>query len=172
MKRSKKKLATQAAIAIAMKKAGKKPKKFQQGGPLDVSQAQAYINMLLNQAGTGEEEEDLMEGRHYIPRMSSESRQKLIELGGDAIKKASIKSLERRAERAGKREAEAIRKRQELGMEKMESLQPSELDSGAEEPMMNVDDVLQDLADKSEAELKYGGKLLKKYKKRKKRNRR
>tara|TARA_R100001509_G_C4778019_1_gene185357 strand:- start:380 stop:694 length:315 start_codon:yes stop_codon:yes gene_type:complete len=104
--------------------------------------------------------------------MSSESRQKLIELGGDAIKKASIKSLERRAERAGKREAEAIRKRQELGMEKMESLQPSELDSGAEEPMMNVDDVLQDLADKSEAELKYGGKLLKKYKKRKKRNRR
>ncbi len=32
MKHSKKKLATQAAIAIAMKKAGKKPKKYQEGG--------------------------------------------------------------------------------------------------------------------------------------------
>ena len=39
----------------------------------------------------------------------------------------------------------------------------------AEEPTKNVGDVLQDLADKSEAKLKYGGKLLKKYKKRKKR---
>ena len=142
MKHSKKKLATQAAIAIAMKKAGKKPKKFQEGGPLDVSQAQAYINMLLKQAGTEEEKEDLMEGRHYIPRMSSESRQKLIELGGDAIKKAGMKRRERRAKRAGA-----------FGLEKMEPLQPSELDSGVETP------------DK----LRYGGKLLKKYKKRKKR---
>jgi hypothetical protein len=40
MKHSKKKLATQAAIAIAMKKAGKRPKKFQEGGrPSAVSQA-------------------------------------------------------------------------------------------------------------------------------------
>ena len=45
-------------------------------------------------------------------------------------------------------------------------------DFEAEEPTKNVDDVLQGLADKSEAELKYGGKILKKYKKRKKRNRR
>ena len=169
MKRSKKKLATQAAIAIAMKKAGKKPKKFQEGGPLDVSQAQAYINMLLNQAGTGEEEEDLMEGRHYIPRMSSESRQKLIELGGDAIKKASIKSLERRAERAGKREAEAIRKRQELGMEKMEPVQEGSVMS---ESPIEGKEVAGESATGSLSFNKYGGKILKKYKKRKKRNRR
>lgn len=168
MKRSKKKLATQAAIAIAMKKAGKKPKKFQEGGGLDASQAQAYVNMLLNQAGTGEEKEDLMEGRHYIPRMSSESREKLIELGGDAIKKARMKSLERRIARKDEIIEEAAAKEFDRDTD-IDFKVLDETDAMMDEDKKKVGDVLQDLADKSEAKLKYGGKLLKKYKKRKKR---
>ncbi len=168
MKHSKKKLATQAAIAIAMKKAGKKPKKFQEGGGLDASQAQAYVNMLLNQAGTGEEKEDLMEGRHYIPRMSSESREKLIELGGDAIKKARMKSLERRIARKDEIIEEAAAKEFDRDTD-IDFKVLDETDAMMDEDKKKVGDVLQDLADKSEAKLKYGGKLLKKYKKRKKR---
>jgi hypothetical protein len=169
MKRSKKKLATQAAIAIAMKKAGKKPKKFQEGGGLDASQAQAYVNMLLNQAGTGEEKEDLMEGRHYIPRMSSESREKLIELGGDAIKKARMKSLERRIARKDEIIDEAEGKKANDPEEVRDPDQPVQESSVMSESPVEGKEVAGESATGSLSFNKYGGKILKKYKKRKKR---
>ena len=175
MKHSKKKLATQAAIAIAMKKAGKRPKKFQEGGrPSAVSAITA--GMRSADAAIQREEgetEDLMRGRSFIPRMSADAKAALITAG----RKAREKSLEKRIGRKQEIIDEAARKEFDRdtdidfkALDETDAMMDEERE--AEEPTKNVDDVLQGLADKSEAELKYGGKLLKKYKKRKKRNRR
>ena len=173
MKHSKKKLATQAAIAIAMKKAGKRPKKFQEGGrPSAVSAITA--GMQSADAAIQREEgetENLMKGRSFIPRMSADAKAALITAG----KKAREKSLERRIGRKQEIIDEAARKEFDRdtdidfkALDETDAMMDEERE--AEEPTKNVGDVLQGLADKSEVKLKkYGGKILKKYKKRKKR---
>ena len=175
MKHSKKKLATQAAIAIAMKKAGKKPKKYQEGGrPSAVSAITA--GMRSADAAIEREEgetEDLMKGRTFIPRMSADAKAALITAGRNARKKSLEKRIARKdaiIEEAAAKEFDRDTDIDFKALEETDAMMDEERE--AEEPTKNVDDVLQDLADKSEAKLKYGGKLLKKYKKRKKRNRR
>jgi len=166
MKHSKKKLATQAAIAIAMKKAGKRPKKFQEGGrPSAVSAITA--GMQSADAAIQREEgetENLMKGRSFIPRMSADAKAALITAG----KKAREKSLERRIARKDAIIEEAAAKEFDRDTD-IDFKVLDETDAMMDEDKKKVGDVLQDLADKSEAKLKYGGKLLKKYKKRKKR---
>lgn len=175
MKHSKKKLATQAAIAIAMKKAGKRPKKYQEGGrPSAVSAITA--GMQSADAAIQREEgetENLMRGRTFIPRMSADAKAALITAGRNARKKSLEKRIARKdaiIEEAAAKEFDRDTDIDFKALEETDAMMDEERE--AEEPTKNVDDVLQDLADKSEAKLKYGGKLLKKYKKRKKRNRR
>jgi len=166
MKHSKKKLATQAAIAIAMKKAGKRPKKFQEGGrPSAVSAITAGMQSADAAIQREEREtENLMKGRSFIPRMSADAKAALITAG----KKAREKSLERRIARKDAIIEEAAAKEFDRDTD-IDFKVLDETDAMMDEDKKKVGDVLQDLADKSEAKLKYGGKLLKKYKKRKKR---
>lgn len=170
MKHSKKKLATQAAIAIAMKKAGKRPKKYQEGGrPSAVSAITA--GMQSADAAIEEEEgetEDLMKGRTFIPRMSADAKAALIAAG----KKAREKSLERRIARKEAIIDAAEGKKANDPEEVVDPDQPVQESSVMSESPVEGKEVVGESATGSLSFNKYGGKILKKYKKRKKRNRR
>lgn len=165
MKHSKKKLATQAAIAIAMKKAGKRPKKYQEGGrPSAVSAITA--GMQSADAAIQREEgetENLMRGRSFIPRMSADAKAALITAG----RKAREKSLEKRIARKDAIIDAAEGKKADDPDKAFPNVIPLDDPDIEYEEMDMPEEELE-----GEDELKYGGKILKKYKKRKKRNRR
>jgi len=165
MKHSKKKLATQAAIAIAMKKAGKKPKKYQEGGrPSAVSAITA--GMRSADAAIQREEgetENLMKGRTFIPRMSADAKAALITAGRNARKK----SLEKRIARKEAIIDAAEGKKADDPDKAIGKVIPLDDPDIEYEEMDMPEEELEE-----EDELKYGGKILKKYKKRKKRKKR
>lgn len=168
MRRTKKQMAMQAATAIAMKKAGKKPNKYAEGGKTSaVSAIQAGQASAQQEIAKEEEQENLMKGRTFIPRMSQTDRQKLMDLAKSAMEK----SKERRIERI-------TGKLIDLGVDP-EVKEPEVEEPEVEKPEMEepvdapVDESAPDATSPGDEELfaKYGMKILKKYSKKKNRRR-
>ena len=152
MRRTKKQMAMQAATAIAMKKAGKKPKRYEDGGAVSaIQRGQASAE---KEIAKEEREEDLMRGRTFIPRMSQSDKENLMNLAKEAMEKSRARRIER-----------TKGKLRDLGVdpdaEEMEMVDPvdSPVDESIPDAMAPADDLL----------AKYGMKILKKYGKNKKR---
>ncbi len=154
MRRTKKQMAMQAATAIAMKKAGKKPKRYEDGGAVSaIQRGQASAE---KEIAKEEREEDLMRGRTFIPRMSQSDKENLMNLAKEAMEKSRARRIER-----------TKGKLRDLGVdpdaEEMEMVDPvdSPVDESIPDAMAPADDLF----------AKYGMKILKKYGKNKKRRR-
>lgn len=156
MRRTKKQMAMQVATAIAMKKAGKKPKRYEDGGALSaIQRGQASAE---KEIAKEEREEDLMRGRTFIPRMSQSDKENLMNLAKEAMEKSRARRIER-----------IKGKLRDLGVdpdaEEMEMVDP--VDSP-----VPVDESIPDaMAPANDLFAKYGMKILKKYGKNKKRRR-
>ena len=154
MRRTKKQMAMQAATAIAMKKAGKKPKRYEDGGAVSaIQRGQASAEKEIAEE---EREEDLMKGRTFIPRMSQSDKEILMNLAKEAMEKSRARRIER-----------IKGKLRDLGVdpdaEEMEMVEP--VDSP-----VPVDESIPDaMAPAEDLFAKYGMKILKKYGKNKKR---
>ena len=154
MRRTKKQMAMQAATAIAMKKAGKKPKRYEDGGAVSaIQRGQASAE---KEIAKEEREEDLMRGRTFIPRMSQSDKEDLMNLAKEAMEKSRARRIER-----------IKGKLRDLGVdpdaEEMEMVDP--VDSPVDESIPDV------MAPADDLFAKYGMKILKKYGKNKKRRR-
>ena len=155
MRRTKKQMAMQAATAIAMKKAGKKPKRYEDGGKTSaISAIQRGQASAQKEIAKEEREEDLMRGRTFIPRMSQSDKENLMNLAKEAMEKSRARRIER-----------TKGKLRDLGVdpdaEEMEMVDPvdSPVDEFIPDAMAPADDLF----------AKYGMKILKKYGKNKKR---
>jgi len=157
MRRTKKQMAMQAATAIAMKKAGKKPKRYEDGGKTSaISAIQRGQDSAQKEIAKEEREEDLMRGRTFIPRMSQSDKENLMNLAKEAMEKSRARRIER-----------TKGKLRDLGVdpdaEEMEMVDP--VDSPVDEFIPDAMSLADDLF------AKYGMKILKKYGKNKKRRR-
>ena len=157
MRRTKKQMAMQAATAIAMKKAGKKPKRYEDGGKTSaISAIERGQASAEKEIAKEEREEDLMKGRTFIPRMSQSDKEILMNLAKEAMEKSRARRIER-----------IKGKLRDLGVdpdaEEMEMVEP--VDSP-----VPVDESIPDaMAPAEDLFAKYGMKILKKYGKNKKR---